>query len=161
MKVDVFFDYSCPFCYRGHLYLKELMKSFDTIKLNWCPCEAHPHQLPNLPMQALFFLLEQGGDVWAFHDEVYEALFERNRQLTDQDVILDCAEAANVDVGQLKEALLENCYYDQQTKANQYAYEQNKVWAVPSFVCGDLRLDSVEGVGITKEQLQEFLEKCK
>jgi hypothetical protein len=44
--------------------------------------------------------------------------------------------------------------------ANDYAYEQKGVWAVPTFVCGDIRLDAVGGVGITKQQLDDFLKKC-
>ena len=42
--------------------------------------------------------------------------------------------------------------------ANCYAYAQSGVWAVPAYRMEGRKLDSLEGVGITKAQLEAFLE---
>lgn len=41
LKVTVFSDYICPFCYVGHHRLLRLRDSYD-IKINWCLIEIHP-----------------------------------------------------------------------------------------------------------------------
>ena len=41
LKVTVFSDYICPFCYVGHHRLMRLRDSYD-LKINWCFIEIHP-----------------------------------------------------------------------------------------------------------------------
>ncbi len=41
LKVTVFSDYICPFCYVGHHRLLRLRNSYD-LKINWCFVEIHP-----------------------------------------------------------------------------------------------------------------------
>lgn len=41
LKVTVFSDYICPFCYVGHHRLQRLRDSYD-LKINWCFLEIHP-----------------------------------------------------------------------------------------------------------------------
>ena len=41
IKVTVFSDYICPFCYVGHHRLMRLKDSYD-LKINWCFLEIHP-----------------------------------------------------------------------------------------------------------------------
>ncbi|PCJ86907.1 MAG: DsbA family protein [Thiotrichaceae bacterium] len=41
LKVTVFSDYICPFCYVGHHRLLRLRDSYD-LKINWCFLEIHP-----------------------------------------------------------------------------------------------------------------------
>jgi len=41
LKVTVFSDYICPFCYVGHHRLKRLNDDYD-LKINWCFLEIHP-----------------------------------------------------------------------------------------------------------------------
>ena len=41
LKVTVFSDYICPFCYVGHHRLMRLKDSYD-LKINWCFLEIHP-----------------------------------------------------------------------------------------------------------------------
>ncbi len=41
LKVTVFSDYICPFCYVGHHRLLRLNDSYD-LKINWCFVEIHP-----------------------------------------------------------------------------------------------------------------------
>jgi len=41
IKVTVFSDYICPFCYVGHHRLMRLKDEYD-LKINWCFLEIHP-----------------------------------------------------------------------------------------------------------------------
>jgi predicted DsbA family dithiol-disulfide isomerase len=41
LKISVFSDYICPFCYVGHHRLMRLSDSYD-LKINWCFLEIHP-----------------------------------------------------------------------------------------------------------------------
>lgn len=41
LKVTVFSDYICPFCYIGDLRLNRLRDQFD-LRVNWCAIEIHP-----------------------------------------------------------------------------------------------------------------------
>ncbi len=41
LKVTVFSDYICPFCYIGDLRLRRLREQFD-LRVNWCAIEIHP-----------------------------------------------------------------------------------------------------------------------
>ena len=41
LKITVFSDYICPFCYVGHHRLKRLNDAYD-LKINWCFIEIHP-----------------------------------------------------------------------------------------------------------------------
>jgi len=41
LKITVYSDYICPFCYVGHHRLQRLHDSYD-LKINWCFLEIHP-----------------------------------------------------------------------------------------------------------------------
>jgi len=49
VKLHVFSDYICPFCYIGSGRLLSLRDEFD-IKINWCHVEIHP-EIPDLGMK--------------------------------------------------------------------------------------------------------------
>jgi predicted DsbA family dithiol-disulfide isomerase len=45
LKITVFSDYICPFCYVGHHRLMRLQDTYD-LKINWCFIEIHPENSP-------------------------------------------------------------------------------------------------------------------
>jgi predicted DsbA family dithiol-disulfide isomerase len=55
------------------------------------------------------------------------------------------------------EALQSGVYAKAVEDGNDYAYEQNGVWAVPAYRMDGSKLDSVVGIGVTKQQLAEFM----
>lgn len=59
LKVSVFSDYICPFCYIGSRRLLRLRQDFD-LKVNWCGLEIHP-QTPasGMPIEALGYAPER------------------------------------------------------------------------------------------------------
>jgi len=62
------------------------------------------------------------------------------------------------DTDAFSNALREGLYAEIQKNGNDYAYERSGVWAVPAYRMDGERLDAVENIGVTKEQLKAFLE---
>lgn len=171
-KVEVFFDLTCPYCYRGLGSLKELMPRYPGVKILWKPVEAHPkieepeHKpYADLTVQGCLFVDDSGGDTLKFIDNVYHAYFEEKKAPDDIAVLAKCAEGCDVDVPAFTEALKKRTLENAGHESNDYAYEKQGVWAVPTFVspadCNgsgkEKRLDAVGGVGVTKEQLDTLL----
>jgi predicted DsbA family dithiol-disulfide isomerase len=166
-KVELFFDNTCPYCYRGHSYLKELLPSYPKAEVVFCPVEAHPRveepehrPYVDKAVQGAFYVREHGGDEVAFYDAVFDANFEQHRDVEDPAVLADCAAAAGVGKEGFLAALESGAYAKAQAAANDHAYEDCKVWAVPTYVSAAGRLDAVGGVGVTKEQVRDILALC-
>ena len=149
-------------------YLSELLPKYPSIEILWKPIEAHPrHEEPDhrpyvdLIVQGCLYIQETGGDELAFTNRVYKAHFDEGLNVEDISVLEKCAAESGVaDVDAFKTALSNAKYEKAMLDANDYAYERKGVWAVPTFVCGDIRLDAVGGIGITKRQLEKFFKKC-
>ncbi len=59
LKLTVFSDYICPFCYVGHHRLMRLRDNYD-LKINWCFIEIHPETSPDgEPVASLEYPSEQ------------------------------------------------------------------------------------------------------
>ena len=91
-KLEVFFDYACPFCQRGHEYLKELHPFYQQIEIVWCPFEAHPRPdrygpHSDLCIQGMFFALDHGVDIWAYHDRMFKAALKDRVDIEDINVL--------------------------------------------------------------------------
>jgi len=148
-------------------YLSEVLPKYQNIEISWKPIEAHPRNeepdhrpYVDLIVQGCLYIQETGGDDFAFINRVYKAHFDEELNVEDVSVLAKCAEESGVaDVTAFKSALTTAKYEKAMLDANDYAYEQKGVWAVPTFVCGDIRLDAVGGVGITKKQLDDFFKK--
>lgn len=160
--LEVFFDYSCPYCKRGHESLLELLPSYPNITVAWRPCEAHPRPEcyglhSDLCIQAMFFVRDAQADLQVWHHRMYRACLSDRVNVESIGVICQYAEGL-VDAKALKAALCSGVYKEELAKANAYAYEQSGVWAVPSYRMDGRSLDAVENVGVTKAQLREFLQ---
>lgn len=161
-KMEVFFDYSCPFCLRGHSYLAELAPLHPEIEIIWQPCEAHPRPErgphSDLMMQGMFYLLEIGGDIWKYHDIMYKAALNSRGSVDIEDIGMLASLIGDItDSIDFRHALISGKYAEIQQASNHHAYDESGVWAVPSFRMNGKKLDSAEGIGITREQLEEFM----
>ncbi len=59
LKITVYSDYICPFCYVGHHRLQRLRDSYD-LKINWCFLEIHPETaVTGEPIDSLDYPSEQ------------------------------------------------------------------------------------------------------
>ena len=37
-KIKVFYDYTCPFCYKGLKELGDILPDYKTVEIEWSPC---------------------------------------------------------------------------------------------------------------------------
>lgn len=160
--LEVFFDYACPYCLRGHGYLEAVLPGFPGVAVRWQPCEAHPRPdrygpHSDLCIQGMFFAQAQGVDLWAYHRLVYDLIHRGHVDIESIDALTQ-ALSPLLDADALARALREGAYREALTQANRHAYAESGVWAVPAYRLNDLRLDSVEDVGVSQAQLQAFLE---
>jgi predicted DsbA family dithiol-disulfide isomerase len=160
-KLEVFFDYACPFCLRGYGYLKELISQYPQVEIVWCPCEAHPRpehygSHSDLCMQGMLFAQSRDVDLWAYHDRMFQAALTDRADIENVDVLAGYV-AGLLNADDFREALRKGEFAKAQQALNDYAYGRNGVWAVPAFRMGGAKLDSVESVGVTKAQLEAFL----
>lgn len=160
-QMEVFFDYTCPFCLRGYGYLKELLPQNPQLEIAWRPCEAHPRpeqygQHSDLCMQGMLFARDAGVDLWAYHDRMFDAAQGARIDIEDPAALAAGVDGL-LDAKAFREALESGRYTKEQQDLNDYAYEQNGVWVLPAFRLNGQKLDSVGGVGVTKAQLLDFV----
>ena len=166
--LEVFYDYSCPYCLIGHEYLVDLLPHYPAVEVKWCPCEAHPRpeqyaHHSDLCIQGYYYFLDNGLDVWKYHEVMYKAAVTDRRE---KGVNIDDAAALAPYVEGLAdpatfEVAIKSADYARVHEANVYAFETNKVWAVPSFRMDGIKLDAVEGVGITRQMLADLMAQAK
>ena len=166
-KLEIFYDHTCPYCKRGLEAFMQLLKDYPQAELAWCPVEAHPkaeepeHKpYADLAVMGAFFARDHGIDVAAYNACVLDMYFNKHMQPDDPQALAEAVKPLGMDTEALVAALTDGTYTDALMQANLYAYRDNKVWAVPTFVFGDKRLDAKEGVGVTAEQLADFLQDC-
>ena len=164
-KLEVFFDYLCPFCLKGHEYLLELYPSYPQIEIVWCPCEAHPRpeersRHSDLCIRGMFFAQDHGVDIWAYHERMYTVAIKDKLDIGSIDVLAESVKDL-LDADAFRRSLQNGDYAQKQLDGNTYAFKRSGVWAVPSYRMNGLKLDSIEGVGITKEQLKALLDTAK
>lgn len=162
--IEMFFDHTCPYCYRGHKLLMAMLPRFPGVMIQWRPIEAHPKPeepwhtpYEDLAVQGALFARDSGLDERLYHERLYRAQFDERRPIDALNTLTACAAEVGLDAAAFRQAIESGRYADAQAAANVYAYEQNKVWAVPTFVCGAIRLDATEGVGVSEAQLRAFL----
>lgn len=157
-ELHIFFDYICPYCLRAHNYLKELMPEYPDQAIVWHPCESHPRPErfgphSDLCIQGYFYALEHGVNILEYHDRMYQAVFKDHVNIEDIDILGDYVSDL-VDVAKFKSSLKQGTYLEKLKVSNELAFEHSGVWAVPAYRLGDLKLDAVENVGVTKEQIR-------
>ena len=160
-ELEIFFDYVCPFCYRAHQALKELIPDFPDINIIWQLCEAHPRPdrygpHSDLCIQGYFYTKDHGVDPLRYHDRMFQATMVDRIDIEDLELLTNYVQDL-VDVKEFRLALQGGVYKEALNKANDLAYVQNRVWAVPAYRCAGQKLDAVENVGVTRQQLQQFL----
>ena len=165
MKLELFFDYICPYCYRGHRMFLELLPLYPGLEVVWRPCESHPrpentYRHSDMAIQGMYYLEERGGDLSSYHRLVYEAHFEKGLDISDCSVLAGLAARCGADSQAFTEAL------DQ----NRYAWETLRLNAVPSYLAvpegPDLKgrgpmIGSRDGIPVTRRELEQFLANLK
>lgn len=166
-KLEIFYDHTCPYCYRGLACFARLLPDYPMADIAWRPVEAHPkveepeHKpYADLAVMGAFFARDHGVDMAAYNERVFDMYFNQHKKVDDPLVLADAVAPLGIDKEAFAAALADGTYSAALADANDYAYETNKVWAVPTFIFGGKRLDAREGVGVTEEQLAAFLRDC-
>lgn len=161
-ELKVFFDYACPYCYQAHKHLIELMPGYPDIDIAWHPCESHPRPdryglHSDLCIQGYFFAVEKGIDLWAYHDRMYRAALKEHVDIENIDALSDIVSDL-VDADAFRLVLRQGIYRRALAEANEFAFERSGVWVVPAYRLEGRKVDAVEDVGVSKEQLRRFLD---
>ncbi len=159
--LEFFFDYECPYCKRGYEDLLLLLKEHEDIKVTWRPCESHPRPEDHPPhtdlaLQGLFFAMDHGIDLPAYHERLFAALHVDRIDVEDAAVLADYVRDL-VDRDSFHTALVDGTYKQVQEDGNDYAYEENDVWFLPAFRMDGKKLDAQGGIGVSKEEIADFL----
>lgn len=165
MKLEVFFDYACPYCLRGHEYLLEALREYAAARVEWRPCEAHPrperHGLhSDLCARGMYIARELGADLAEYHSAMYRAAVVERRNIEDIGE-LSALVGALVDSDAFGAALRSGAYAAELAENNRLAWQAYGFAAVPSLAADGKQLRSVENVGLTRRMIAEFLEECQ
>jgi predicted DsbA family dithiol-disulfide isomerase len=106
----------------------------------------------------MYFALERGADLLAYHDRMYQAALKDRADIEDIGTLADWVRGL-LDEGLFREALRSGKFSRQQKEGNRRAFEEAGVWVVPSYRLNGGFLDSIENVGVSQKQLRDFLEK--
>ncbi len=161
-QLEVFFDYACPYCLKGHEYLKVLRLSFPGIEIVWRPCESHPRperygRHSDLCIRGMFFAQDRNADLWAYHEIMYNAAVRDRLDIENLDVLAECVRGL-LDADAFQKSLQNGEYVKELADANSRAYDLSGVWAVPSYRMNGRKLDSIEDIGVSKKQLAHFMD---
>ena len=159
--LEVFFDYACPYCYSAYPYFVKLLPQYKDIQVRWRPIEAHPRpeeraRYSDLCAAGMYYAEDQGIDPISYHDAIFEAVHNQNVNIDDANA-LAAAVKGILDEQSFAAALKNSAYLEKVAQANNEAYTQRGVWAVPACRLEDKCLDAVADIGITEQQLAEFL----
>ena len=89
------------------------------------------------------------------HDRMYRAVTEH----VDIDNTDDLTEYISdlVDADAFRFSLRQGIYRSKLDQYNVLAFEHSGVWAVPAYRLGNLKLDAVEDIGVSKERIRDLL----
>ena len=163
MKLEMFYDYACPYCLTGHEYLLEVLKDFPEVELVWYPCEAHPRpevygRYSDLCARGMYVAADMGADLMDYHMQMYKIALGKQVDIEDA-IALGEALDGLVAAAKFAEELGSGKYVDALDENNRLVWDVHDCPAVPSFrnpQTGEL-YKSVPGVGVTKEGLTEFI----
>ena len=161
-KLEVYYDYLCPYCYRGHQYLIPLVEKYPDLEIVWRPCEANPRPEfadvhSDLAIAGLYYLEDIGGDTDAYNELVYAAKYDHGQRLDDIFVLCGLAEMCGADWEEFEKAIQSEEYAARVRAANEYAWNTLGWSAIPSYVCGKRGIGSEPGVLVTFEELDTFI----
>ena len=163
-SLEVFFDYICPYCLRAHDYLLELIPNYPDIDIIWRPCESHPRPErfsphSDLIIQGMFFALDCGADLLKYNSIMYKAALQDKKDIEDAKILSEIV-GDFLDPDDFYDALKSGKYLEALFKSNQHAFNASGVWVLPAYRMNGKKLDSIEGVGVTKSQLKQFLDQA-
>lgn len=161
-KLEFYFDYTCPFCYRGWAQLNDLLSRYPNVEIIFYPCEAHPKPEyalvhSDLASQVCIYLQSKGLDVIKYSDLIFKTHFEDRIRIDDVKVLSNIASQCGADAKDILEILKTNTY-DQKVKNNNYkVWEELQFEAVPSYRLGEHTACSTGGRLVDLEKVKALI----
>ena len=164
MILEVFFDYACPFCLRGHNDLLEVLEAYPQIEVAWRPCEAHPRPESyglhsDLCARGMYYARACGADVMAYHRKMYAAAHVHHADLEDAHVLAGYVSGL-LNPEDFEQKLAQGAYQKELEENNRLTWLEHGFSAVPSMVLGGRKLNSAEGIGLSRRMMADFLESA-
>ncbi len=159
--LEVFFDYACPYCMRGHEYLTALLGKVCGLSVEWRPCEAHPRperygRHSDLLARGMYIARDLSANLMDYHALMYKATLRERKNIEDPRTVAAVA-GRLVNAEAFYRALCSGAHMDKLRENNRLAWAELCFPAVPSYRMGERFLKSVENVGVTKEVLEKFI----
>ena len=160
--MKVYFDFLCPYCYRGVTDLLELMDKYPELDIDWQPVEAHPRpeyawQYSDIASQGLLYIKEHGLNEAEYCRLVYKAHYKDNKRIDDIGTLSRIAESIGADRAGFENALKSKRYEQAVLDNNDLVWERLRYDAVPDYIEGDKELLSIEDHMISKDRLEDFI----
>lgn len=158
-KVEVFFDYVCPYCYKGHPMVEEVCKDLG-LEILWRPCEVDPmSKRSHAAVIGAYYLLARDLPTEAYHQAMFDAYFQEHKNLNDVDTVLHIAKLIGIEEEGFVEAVRTLAYEEWISKGNEYGWVEKQFEAIPSYSYGPKSIGSGSGRLVSKEDLVAFLTK--
>lgn len=163
VKLEVYFDYACPYCLRGHEHLCELLPKYPGLEIEWMPCEAHPRPGRYGPhsdwcAKGMLYARNEGADLMEYHSVMYRAALTDRRDIEDLRVVADLV-GGLMDSDLFYLALKDGAYQSELAENNRLAWDAHRFDAVPSLCMNGDMLRSVEDIGLTGKMIADFLNR--
>ena len=164
MKLQVFYDYICPFCKKAHPYLQEILADYPDIEIDWRPCEAHPRperygMHSDLCVRGYYYAIDHGVDAEQYHQRIYDGIFSSPCNVEDPQVLAGLLTGL-VDADDFIKALADGAYADKPDENNTLVWETYEFAAVPSLVLDGQKLCAVANVGLSRKMIEDFIKKA-
>ncbi|MDF2946427.1 MAG: putative sulfur oxido-reductase [Bacillales bacterium] len=193
LKIKVFSDYVCPFCFLAKAPFDAAVVDKD-VEVEWMPYELCPSpspkldpvndpakrnawetsikpmaekfgvemQLPNFsphPYTDLAFegyhFAKEFGKGKEYNDRIFIALFQESQNIGEIEVLTKLGGEIGLDTSLFANALHSRKYKAVQVKALEFAYTEERIRVVPTFIIGEER---IEGVA-SKEHFEKVILK--
>ena len=162
-KFQFFYDYLCPHCKKGYEIMMDLISDYPDMEVQYMPIELNPRPMANPYIQSFYIAEELGADMKAFHSTLFQKASIESQNVRSAKVLADILEKI-VDREKLLSIIESGKYQPKVGENNDLAYEKDNIWFLPSFRVPGLspdspRLDAQGGIGITPQELKDFLDK--
>ncbi len=159
--LEVFFDYACPYCMRGHEYLTGLLAGIPDLKIDWRPCEAHPRpekygRHSDLLARGMYIARDLSANLAHYHALMYRAALRDHINVEDPRAVASAA-GRLVNTNAFYQALCSGAHMEELRENNRLAWSELHFPAVPSYRMGGRLLKSVENIGVAKATLAKFI----
>jgi len=163
--LEVFYDYLCPFCFKGHELLKKLAPDYPEIEIVWRACEAEPVRTPgssygSLLLRGFYFARAHGACLWEYNALAYEITHRSRVDIGDLNSVAE-ALSGLLDAEAFRREIGGGAYFRELGEANSLAYDKYGVWTIPAYRMDGRRLDSRLGLGVSEKQLAGFLSSAE